>query len=218
MITFPIDQVNELRKQAQEARMVRVDGPDEWCISEVDPTDVLHVFKTLRLKEGFVLRAYQYREDGNGDAFVWAMPIDATFPNPQQHQYPPKPTESLTDLMEAIEGDGTPWSYMEASLFARETDEFGVFWEGHLAEQDVILGADPFSTGEHVADAWKWNECRPVLWEPSFQQIDEIAMVTFHTHSRRGRESLYRIVDSFKPGNYAFETKRKKIAVGPNVP
>ena len=71
-ITFPIDQVNELRKQAQEARMVRVDGPDEWCISELDPAGVLRVFKTLRLKEGIVLRAYQYREDGNGDAFVWA--------------------------------------------------------------------------------------------------------------------------------------------------
>ena len=42
---------------------------------------------------------------------------------------------------------------MEASLFARVTAEFGVFWEGHLAEQDVILGADPFSTGEDVTDA-----------------------------------------------------------------
>ena len=55
--------------------------------------------------------------------------------------------------MEVIEGDGTPRSYMEASLFARVTAEFGVFWEGHLAEQDVILGADPFSTGEDVTDA-----------------------------------------------------------------
>ena len=217
MITLPIDQVNELRKQAQKARMVRVDGPDEWCISELDPTGVLRVFKTLRLKEGFVLRAHQYREDGNGDAFVWAMPIDAPFPDPQVHQYPPKPTEALTDLMEAIEGDGTPRSYMEASFFARETDEFGVFWEGRLAEQDVILGADPFSTEEDVTDAWKWNEHKPVLWEPSFQQFGETATFTFHTYSRLGRRSLFRIVDTFKPGKYAFDTNHKKMAEGPKV-
>jgi hypothetical protein len=217
MITFPIGQVNELRKQARAARMVRVDGPDEWCISDVDPTGVLHVFKTLRLKEGLVLRAYQYREDGNGDAFVWAMPIDAPFPDRQPHQYPPKPTEALTDLMEAIEGDGTPWSYMEASLFARETGEFGVFWEGCLAEQDIILGADPFSTGERLTDAWKWNERKPVLWEPSFQQINETATVTFHTYSRLGRESVFRIVDSFRPGKYAFATNCRKMAEEPEV-
>jgi len=216
MITFPIDQVNELRKQAREARMVRVDGPDEWCISELDPTGVLHVFNTLRLRDGFVLRAYQYREDGNGDGLVWAMPIDAPFPVPELHQYPPKPTEALTDLMEAIEGDGTPWSYMEASLFARETDEFGVFWEGRLAEQDIILGADPFFTGEHVTDAGKWNDRKPILWEPSFQRIDETATITFHTSSRLGRESLFCIVDSFKPGKYVFKTKCKKMAEGPN--
>ena len=217
MITFPIEHVNELCRQARKARMVRVDGPDEWSISELDPTGVLRVFQTLRLKRGFVLRAYQYREDGNGDAFVWAMPIDAPFPDPQVHQYPPKPNEALTDLMEAIEGDGTPRSYMEASFFARETDEFGVFWEGRLAEQDVLLGADPFSTGADATDAWKWNERKPVFWEPSFQQIDETATVTFHTCCRLGRGSLFRIVDTFKPGKYAFKTNRKKIAEGPKV-
>jgi hypothetical protein len=217
MITFPIDQVNELRKQARVARMVRVDGPDEWCISDVDPTGVLHVFKTLRLNEGLVLRAYQYREDGNGDAFVWAIPIDVPFPDRQPHQYPPKPTEALTDLMEAIEGDGTPWSYMEASLFARETDEFGVFWEGRLAEQDIILGVDPFPTGERVTNAWKWNERKPVLWAPSFQQINETATVTFHAYSRLGRESVFHIVDSFRRGKYTFETNCIKMAEGPEV-
>lgn len=228
-IIFPIDRVNDLRKQAREARHVQMVGPDGWCISEVDPTNLFKVFRTLRLKEGFVLRALQYREDRNGDGFVWAMPVDAPLLDPgngteRQRLHPPlRPAEALSNLMDAIEGDGTPWSYLEASLFAREIDEFGVFWQESLEEAEVILGADPFCTGQQPSlvgltaggDAWRWVEPKPTSWEPSFQPTNETVRIRFYTYRRMGRESIFRTVDTFRLRQYAFETESTKIAVGP---
>ena len=230
-IIFPIDRVDDLRKQAREARKVNMDGPDGWCISEVDPTDLLKVFRTLRLKDGFVLRSHQYREDGNGDGLVWAMPVDAPLLDPgngwsgrqRLHPHALRPAEALSNLMDAIQGDGTPWSYLEASLFAREIDDFGVFWQGSPKESDVILGADPFCTGQQRAivgqtpdgDAWRWNEPKPTSWEPSFQQASETVTITFYTYRRVGRENIFRTVDTFRLGQYAFETESMKVAVGP---
>jgi len=79
--------------------------------------NLLGVFKSLRMKSGFVLRAYQYRSGGNGNGVIWAMPIDAPFLQPSKvpklmngYLEPPKPPEALDGVMEAIDGDGTPWS------------------------------------------------------------------------------------------------------------
>jgi hypothetical protein len=58
------------------------DLPNGWLKSPVDPHDVLAVFRSLRLKPAFVLRAYQFREGGNGHAFVYATPAEAPFPQP----------------------------------------------------------------------------------------------------------------------------------------
>lgn len=229
-ITFPIHRVNELRKQAREARQARMDGPDGWCISEVDPTNVLKVFGALRLKEGYALRAHQYREDGNGDGLVWAMPVDAPLLDPgnccserrRLHPHALRPAEALSNLMDAIQGDGTPWSYLEASLFAREIEDFGVFWQGCSKEADVILGADPFCTGQQASivgptpdgDAWRWNEPKPTSWEPSFEQTNETVRIRFYTYRRVGRENIFRTVDAFRLGQYAFQTEGTKVAVG----
>jgi hypothetical protein len=76
-----------------------------------DPMKVLAVCKPLYVKEGFVLRAYQFREGGNGNGFVWAMPVEAEFPEPQEcprlqgvFLEPPKPPAALGDFMDAVDG------------------------------------------------------------------------------------------------------------------
>ena len=57
--------------------------PEGWIKSQVEPVEVLKAFSALRLKKGFVLRAYQFRDGGNGNAVVWAMPQDSPFPLPE---------------------------------------------------------------------------------------------------------------------------------------
>ena len=90
MDTFCIIRVNRLRNAAARARQVPDEGTraefpgswrdvDEftgsWSRSSVDPEKLLGVFKVLRLKEGFGLLAYEFRQGGNG--VIWAVPVDA---------------------------------------------------------------------------------------------------------------------------------------------
>jgi hypothetical protein len=60
--------------------------------------NLLRAFPALRPKEGYALRAYQYRDDGDGNGFVWAVPESAPFPDPETFPrvegaflQPPKP-------------------------------------------------------------------------------------------------------------------------------
>jgi hypothetical protein len=46
----------------------------------------------------------------------------------------------LDDFMDAIEGDGSAWSYLSASLFAREAAELGALWHGELEPRDDLGG------------------------------------------------------------------------------
>ena len=81
--TFKAKKISQLRRRASKAAELPDDVPSGWSRSNVDPMGVLDVFKPLQLKDGFVLKAYQFREGGNGNGFVWAMPTDADFPDPE---------------------------------------------------------------------------------------------------------------------------------------
>ena len=130
---------------------------------------VLAVFKSLWIKDGYILRAYQFREGGNGNGVVWAMPVDAEFPEPDKcprvkdaFLEPPKPPAALDDVMKAIDGDGSPWSYLCASLLCRELSEFGAMWHGCSWDTHAILGENPFRAKEGNTPncdpaAWKWR-------------------------------------------------------------
>lgn len=80
-IAFPAKRISQLRRRAFKAAELPEDVPSGCSKSTVDPMAVLAVFKPLRIKEGSVLRAYQFREGGTGNGFVWAMPVDVEFPD-----------------------------------------------------------------------------------------------------------------------------------------
>lgn len=135
--TFTAKKLTQLRRRASKAAKQPDKLPEGWFKSIVDPMDVLAVFNPLRIKDGYILRAYQCYAGGNGDGFVWAMPVDAEFPDPEDcprlegaFLKPPVPPSALENVMDAIDGDGSSWSYMYASLLAREFAEFGAMWHG----------------------------------------------------------------------------------------
>ena len=86
--------------------------------------------------------------DGRG--IVWAMPENKPFPEPDECPMIkvgefwelPKPPGALDKVMDAIEGDGSILSYLSASIFSREINEFGAF--GHMNEWNNhwIIGSD----------------------------------------------------------------------------
>ena len=155
-------EINELREKAA-ALSQPVEGqaePQGWSKSRVDPGKLVQIFAPLRMRKGYVLRAYVFREEGNGNGVVWAMPEDADFPAPkdcptlENHLLKaPKPWDALDDPMEAIEGDGSAWSYLAASLLRRELREFGAMWHGSNWATHFLLDDDPWKNGAPSNDA-----------------------------------------------------------------
>ena len=125
--TFPASKVKQVREQAQKAIDLGQPTHKGWAKSGANPMKLLPAFGPLRIKEGFVLRAYQFCEGGNGNGIVWAMPVNAEFPEPGdcpkvkvRFREAPKPPAALDDVMEVVQGDDSPWSYLAASLPQRE--------------------------------------------------------------------------------------------------
>jgi len=194
---------------------------------------LLACFPALRLKKGFALRAYVYRDGfGNGNGLVWAMPADLPFPEPETcpgaegtFVSPPRPPGALDDFMEAVEGDGSPWSYLCASVMARELREFGALWHGCYWSTHVVLGSYPWefcrrcteAFSEHPPsdpDNWRWLEPEPTRWEPQISVGNDAVTVTFYTYTALGCEQIVRHVDTFRPGSYTFGSDVKIVATG----
>ena len=195
---FSIEEIQQFRQRVEEVSRVPRKGPEGWSKSKVDPMKILSLFSTIHLKKGFVLHAYQFRSGGNGNGVVWAMPKGLGFPPPQKCQKledrflkPPKPQGALDNIMEAIEGDGTPKSYILASIFTREIAEFGAVWHGCSWSIHVILGSDPWNSSQNSTlrnsldghfnkqSEWEWLELKPLDWRPEVCEDNNIVTVSF---------------------------------------
>lgn len=233
--TFSAEKIKQLRTQLAKLTEMPENTPEGWSKSRVNPNKLLDVFKPLSIRKGFVLRAYVFRERGNGNGVVWAMPVHADFPEPKDcptlpnHLLTaPKPHDALDDAMEAIEGDGSAWSYLAASLLRREIAEFGAGWHGVSWGVHHVLDADPWKApAGKPEDAslerptsqpgqWKWLDGRPAGYAPAVVVEKDRVTVTFYTYSAIGKEGVYRHVDIYRPGKYRAKTEEKKIAEGPN--
>ncbi len=217
---FSARKVSKLRRRAGDAATFPESLPQGWSKSPVDPMEVLAVFKPLRIREGYTLCAYQFYDGGNGNGFVWAVPTDIELPSPEECTAAqtaglfaaPKPAGALDDVMEAIEGNGTPLSFLCASIFAREMAEFGAIWHGCNWSTHKVLDKD--KVGSTQAPYWEWQEPFPEEWKPAVTESEHEVQVEFITQSALGQETIYRFVDTYRPPSYTFTSKESPIAYG----
>jgi hypothetical protein len=234
---FTIDKLNNYRVRV--ARLLEIPKmiPEGWSKSNSNLAKVVAVFEPLRLSREFVLRSYRYNAKGAYLEVVWAMPPTADFPEPAraprmlEHPLkPPKPPAAAADFMEAIEGDGSPWSYMAASLLKRELEEFGARWRGCQWSTHRLLEQNPWSAGLAGEAAvyktpiqgptgketdWQWTEMDPRDWRPQARVEGDRVIVTFYSYCGLNTQTIYRNTDQFHRGSYTFTTERKAIATGP---
>lgn len=221
---FEVMDVDRLRRDARRAAQGAAEGPEDWSKSDIDPMRLLGVFPELKLREGYVLRAYRFRSvDGraiawDGVGVVWAMPAGAPFPPPDECPWEddflssPRPSGAV-DFMSAIEGDGTPASYVAASLFAREAHALGALWRDSSSSQR-ILDAPPWML-KRSPEEWEWIGIPPTDWRPCVEETATEITVRFYSYSGLGRETVYENVDRFGSGDYRFRMSRKDLAHGP---
>ena len=227
-VTFSRSRFDALfRWRTIEAEVPSRELSNGWSKLAPDPMRLLEGYPHLKIRSGFVLRAYQYYAEGNGNAVVWAMPEDAPFPEPEACERlegwianAPRPPAALADIMEAIEGDGTPESYLSAAMFERDCGALGAYWHGVSRSAHDILFEDPLASpdspclGGEGRDEWRWKEEPPLIWAPCVERTRSGSRVTFHTFSDLVREAVYRHVDRFRRGTLCFKSSTVVLAEG----
>lgn len=153
--TFPVADLNASHARAVEA--ARFGGPPASDDLTLDPTPLLAVFG-LRVKPDWALRAYLGRDGPGADVRVVAIPRSYVVPAAElwvpfaglvrlggDEPYVPDPPDEWVEVppqarhrfMSSVEGDGTPYSYLCASLAVRHLLDFAAF--GHaLYEHDFF--------------------------------------------------------------------------------
>lgn len=232
---FEAGLISTLRASAENARRLKIESiPEGWSSSQVNPMKLLEVFPSLKIKSEYVLHAYQFRLGGNGHGIVFALPKDLPLPEPEIYSNkssrdfePPYPLGALVNVMEVIEGDGTPWSYLSASIFAREVDEFGAMWHGNDWTTHTIidsieslrpqhgLSSKVFDIPSTDPDEWEWIDSKPEDWRPKFYKANGQVTVEFFSYSGLGTQSLFKHIDTYKPETHCCEIVEKVIARGP---
>ncbi len=198
--------------------------PRGWSLAPYDPNALFDAFPCLQLKDGYRLAAYQFHEGGNGNGFVFVTPADKGLPDPDQEMeffWPssgapvlspggtPLPEWAHADVARFLEGDGSPLSYFQASIFMRELQEMGAEWHGcSWATHEVLTSA-----GRIPRLKWEWNERRPRDWRPLVgQNPDGLRQVVFYSYSGLGQERILRHTDTFVEG-YQFNSVETAIAL-----
>ena len=236
-VSFSIARVDRLRRAAERARDLsdehRGPSPEGWFASAYDANDLIRVFDTLRLKAGFALHAYALNEGTGGNGIIWAVPNEPSLVAPEERPDlavmwldPPKPPGAVP-LMQAIEGDGSPWSYLSASILRREAAEFGAFWHGCEWSPQRILSKPPRQaddqdvpvhdgdrSGDAPASDWKWRGPVPKTWEPTYVERDSTKRVVLHIYNPVGEEQIYRATDTYRADSYDCTTRTRVLCTG----
>lgn len=223
--------IRQLRKEVTAWWKSRLTAelPQGWSKSYLDPTPLIDFFEPLRIKEGYVLRAYLYRNCRSAKGVVYAMPVGAEFPDPGvcPPNSPPRPPDALDNFMSAIEGDGSPWSYLAASILARELEEFGSEGESVGWTMNLVLDDDPWISTNGTAHwlqgqsfskrsgSWAWRVPRPLNWQPDVFVNETVVRVRFYSFSGLGQQRIISIEDQYPKGKYFFERTEEAIARGP---
>ena len=223
--SFPLPMLERLRKKAAMLAETPLDSPEGWSKSPIDPMEVVAVFKDcLWIKQGNILRAYLLRKEGKGEGVVWAMPADAYFPEPRYcpkvrhiNSKLPKPFGSLADMREAIDGDGSPWSHLCASILLREFGGFGSI-SNRAWHTITILGRNPLKgRKQELGDpaAWRWHQPEPKVWNPQVTEDGDKITVDFYIFSGHGGNDISRFRDTYRKGSYCYKNRNQWVATGP---
>ena len=176
----------------------------------------LRLFPCLGVKKDYALKGYiwDYRLSmGEEEGVVWAMPENTLLPdNPTHIGY--KPPEARDNIMEVIEGDGSLWSYLCASVFSRTMADFGLSGHSLTLEMGYIIGNDFRQSPEDYRrlDDFEWHEPRPLNFDPEVKRENNIITVTLHTYKDYAPGKLTRFVDVYNHGNYCFKREETVIA------
>jgi hypothetical protein len=188
-----------------------------WFISTVNPAAALLRLPGLKLRPEYKMVSYLYRDDDTGTGVVWAIPeelsitahLETALVGQHSISHLPRPEGALQHFMDAVDGDRTPPSFIIASIFKREVQEFGATGNRKNWDHHKLINALPANIN------WQWKEGHPKDFNPKVKLLpDGQAAVEFFTCRTSNPPTLYRHVDQYPQGLYRPNSLDKAIAVG----
>lgn len=210
---FRLKQVKALLAKARSAaEPTEIEIDDGLSTHLLDAMNVMAVFSPpLRIKPRWTLVTQQYTDGANGNGFTWAIPADGPQPDLFLTEWPDDSTrpEGALEPISVIDGEGSPWSYMCASLLARELAELGAMWHGCEWSTHELYG------GTSLPGDWTYTGPRPASYNPTVTLSQEGATVTFYTYTGLGQDRIIRHTDFYRVGQgYQFKSETWSVAYG----
>lgn len=188
----------------------------QWFVSAANPGTALMKLPGLALKPGFRLVSYLYRLDDDGVGVIWAVPeqfsttayLEKALMNGDDRNTPPQPEAALPNLMDAIDGDQSPMSFMIASLLRRELLEFGKLGRFATWNHQRLINALPPHPG------WQWRTEVPKDFSPKIRVVpDGRVAIEFFTCRTVAPIAIFQHVDQYQAGQYQPKSVDRAIAV-----
>ncbi len=168
------------------------------------------------MRPRYVWRAIHYRERDSASALVLGLPEGVDLEEPQDASSELiRPDRAVADLGESLEGDGSPLSYLQASLLVREMLSFGAAGHGISDWAETIIVDTAPSSGGLDAGGWRWFEPIPSDWRPSVMEDEGGCVVVFYGEEFLGQHRVCRFVDHYAPGTLSSTRSRQVLGVGP---
>jgi hypothetical protein len=199
----------ELETHAPNAR-------GKWFVSTVNPGAALIKLPGLRLKPGMRMVAYLNRTADQGQGIALALPeplsttahLEKALNGGFNHQQAPTPEGALGHIMEALDGDRSPISFMIASIFQRELNELGAKGKACNWSHHRLIDALPAQV------KWQWRANPPKDLSPKVLIYpDNRAAIEFFTCRVVAPVAIYHHVDQYPVEGYKAARSDRAIAV-----
>ncbi|WAL61697.1 hypothetical protein [Thermocoleostomius sinensis] len=195
----------------------KASGNNTWFISPINPGAALLKLPSLRLKTDMRLVSFLYRLAEDGVGVTFAIPerssttahLEKAIQMSNGLKHPPKPKEALPHVMEAVEGDRSPVSFVVASLLYREFQEFGALGQYSRWQHHHLIEAIP------VQARCDWQVEQPIKDLAAKARIlaNGQAAVEFFSYRTGKATVIYRHFDHYPPDRYCPTSANKAIAI-----
>ncbi|XHX79908.1 MAG: hypothetical protein RBJ76_08295 [Stenomitos frigidus ULC029] len=188
----------------------------EWFISTANPGAALMKLPGLSLKPAVRLVAYLHRQPDAGMGVIWAVPellsttahLEKALSKSGDRAHPPHPEGAFANLMEAVQGDRNPASFIIASLLQRELREFGRLGKACNWSHHRLVSTPPTQV------QWQWQVEPPKDLSPKVRVFpDGRAVIEFFSCRVVPPITLFQHLDQYPSTNYAATVSDRAIAV-----
>lgn len=206
--------------------------PIGWSIYPCDPLEILPAFPNITFRSGYKIVGYYCNKQRDRYGKFFVLSSSQTLEEVKNKSSEPVlPSGADEQFMSYISGDGTPVSYIQASIFLQAIHNTGFqiyhndpqsYFDETKVERERIDQSLSHTSDRNVSriygfniESFSWSEkaAVPEFFDPKVTKSDENVTVEYYTCASMGMKKIYRNTDVYT-GSYAPVSKRDLIGTG----